>query len=215
MDVSARKRRPGSDRDSGVTSSNYRNRRSLQSEFSYTRRLAILVALFLTGATPAHAQVFSADAVKAAFLFRFASYVQWPNDSPSGGPFVIAVVDGSEVADHLDVLTPGKTVRGRPVEVRRISKPEQLDGVHILYVGPGNIARTRAVRTRATTLPVLIVTDREGGIDAGGVINFLATGRNVRFEVSLIAADRSRLVIDSALLSVAASVERRPEGVAP
>jgi hypothetical protein len=166
--------------------------------------------LLLTATVPVHAAVFSADAAKAAFLFRFASYVQWPTDAPGGGPFTIAVVDGEQVAVQLDTLLPGMRVRGHRVEVRRISKPEQLDGVHILYVGPGNLSSTRAVRTRATTMPILVVTDREDGIDAGGVINFLATGRNVRFEVSLIAADRARLTIDSALLSVAARVERRP-----
>jgi hypothetical protein len=177
------------------------------------RRLFILFALLLTGAVPVRAQVFSADAVKAAFLFRFASYVQWPADAPDTGPFVIALADGDQVADQLDVLLPGMTVHGRPVEVRRVSKPEQLDGAHILYVGPGNLTRTRALRTRATTLPILVVTDREGGIEAGGVINFLSTGRNVRFEVSLIAADRARLNVDSALLSVAARVERRPQAL--
>lgn len=175
------------------------------------RRATFLLAVLLTAIAPVRAQVFSADAVKAAFLFRFASYVQWPADAPGSGPFVIAAADGEQIADQLDVLVPGMNVRGRPVEVRRISKPEQLDGVHILYVGPGNLARTRALRTRATTLPILVVTDREGGIEAGGVINFLSTGRNVRFEVSLIAADRARLNVDSALLSVAARVERRPQ----
>jgi hypothetical protein len=175
------------------------------------RRITLLFALLLTAVVPVRAQVFSADAVKAAFLFRFASYVQWPADAPATGPFVIALADGEPVADQLDVLLPGMTVHGRPVEVRRISKPEHLDGVHILYVGPGSLTRTRALRTRATTLPILVVTDREGGIEAGGVINFLSTGRNVRFEVSLIAADRARLNVDSALLSVAARVERRPQ----
>jgi hypothetical protein len=175
------------------------------------RQVALLFALLLTAALPLRAQVFSADAVKAAFLFRFASYVEWPADAPGSGPFVIAMADGDQVADQLDVLIPGMNVHGRSVEVRRISKPEHLDGVHILYVGPGNLTRTRALRTRATTLPILVVTDREGGIEAGGVINFLSTGRNVRFEVSLIAADRARLNVDSALLSVAARVERRPQ----
>lgn len=174
-------------------------------------RVAILIPLLLTAALPVRAQVFSADAVKAAFLFRFASYVQWPADAPTTGPFVIATADGETVADQLDVLLPGMSVHGRPVEVRRVTKPEQLDGVHILYVGPGNLTRTRALRTRATTLPILVVTDREGGIDAGGVINFLSTRRNVRFEISLIAADRAQLSVDSALLSVAARVERRPQ----
>lgn len=176
---------------------------------------ACLAAACLFVAAQLNAAVFSPDAVKAAFLFRFASYVQWPDDASGSGRFVIAVVDGDPVAAQLDRLLPGMNVRGLPAEVRRITKPAELDGVHILYVGPGSAATTRALRARAATLPILIVTDRENGFDTGGVINFLEATRNVRFEVSLVAADRARLSIDSALLAVAARVERRPQELKP
>jgi hypothetical protein len=159
-----------------------------------------------------HAAVFSADAVKAAFLFRFASFVQWPADVPATGPFVIGVVDGDPVADQLELLLPGMNVRGQPAELRRITKPDQLNGVRILYVGKGAAVRSRPLRARAATLPILLVTDRDDGFDGGGVINFVVAPRTVRFEVSLIAADRARLTIDSALLAVAARVERRTLG---
>jgi hypothetical protein len=154
------------------------------------------------------AAVFSVDAVKAAFLFRFASYVQWPADLPPEGPFLIGVVEGDPVADQLEHLLPGMSVRGQPAGVRRVSKPSDLDGVRILYVRSAT-ARTRALREKAATLPILLVTDRDDEFEGGGVINFIETPRNVRFEVSLVAADRARLTIDSALLAVAARVERR------
>ena len=175
---------------------------------SFARILLLAACLF--GVVPARAQVFSADAVKAAFLFRFASYVQWPADAPAG-TFVIGVAESDAVADQLDRLLPGMNVRGQPAEVRRILKPSDVDGVHILYVGSGSLAKTRAFRTKAATLPILLVTDDDKGFEAGGVINFLEAKRNVRFEISLIAADRARLTIDSALLAVAAHVERRPQ----
>jgi hypothetical protein len=57
-----------------------------------------------------------------------------------------------------------------------------------------------------------VVTDHKLGLDGGGVINFIEVDRNLRFEISLIAADRSGLKINSQLLSVAARVERRPQG---
>ncbi len=83
--------------------------------------------------------------------------------------------------------------------------------MHILYVGPDLTSRSRSLRTAAIERPILIVTDDARGLDAGGIINFVEASRNVRFEISLIAADRARLKIDSALLSVAARVERRPQ----
>ena len=153
--------------------------------------------------------VFSGDAVKAAFLYRFASYVEWPLDAPPG-PLVIAVAEADDVAGQLEAMLPRVTVRGVTPQVRRISRSAELEGVHILYVGRDSRSRTRALRASALNRPILIVTDEEGGLDAGAVVNFFESGRNVRFEISLIASDRARLKIDSALLSVAARVERRP-----
>lgn len=158
----------------------------------------------------AQAALYSADAVKAAFLYRFASYVEWPTDAPAG-PFVIAVAGDEDVAQQLESLVPRLSVRGQPVQVRRVTRVSDLDGVHILYVGPGPMPRTRSLRAAAASRPVLLVTDDQDGIQGGGVINFIESNRNVRFEISLLAADRARLRIDSALLSVAARVEARPQ----
>ena len=175
-------------------------------------RVSLLVVATLLAAVQAHAALFSADAVKAAFLYRFASYIEWPEDAPATGPFVIAVYGAEDVAKQLDELLPRMTVHGRPALVRRVTRASELAGVHILYVGPREpLARSRSVRETAILLPILIVTDDEKGLDAGGVINFIEQSRNVRFEVSLAAADRARLKIASALLSVAARVERRPQ----
>jgi hypothetical protein len=154
--------------------------------------------------------VFSADAVKAAFLYRFASYVEWPEPAAKG-PLVIAVVDSDEVAAQLDALLPRMVIRGETAQVRRISRAAELDGVHILYIGPRALGRTKALRAAAMAQPILVVTDDERGIESGAVINFFEADRNVRFEISLTAADKSHLKIDSALLSVAARVERRPQ----
>jgi hypothetical protein len=173
------------------------------------------IASCLFVAANLHAAVFSADAVKAAFLFRFASFVQWPAEVPTDGPFIIGVVDGERIATELDQLLPGMSVRGRSAEVRRVTKPSELEGVRILYVGPNPAAHSRAVLARAVALPILIVTDRDEAFDAGGVINFIDAPRNVRFEVSLVAADRAHLTIDSALLAVAARVQRRAQGLPP
>jgi hypothetical protein len=175
----------------------------------------MLLALSAVGVDSAHAQVFSADAVKAAFLHRFASYVEWPPDAIGEGPFVIAVAGAEQVAQHLEQLLPGITVQGHRAEVRRVARINELDGVHILYVGPEMLGRTRELRAAARTRPVLLVTDGDDGFDGGGVINFLQSDNKVRFEVSLTAADRARLRIDSALLPVATRVERQPQAGLP
>ena len=131
----------------------------------------MLIFTVLLAASQAQAALFSADAVKAAFLYRFASYVEWPDDAPAAGPFVIAVYGAEGVAKQLDELLPKMTVHDRPTLVRRVTRASDLEGVHILYVGPDQpLARSRSVREAALMKPMLIVTDDEHGLDAGGVI---------------------------------------------
>ncbi|HEU4780772.1 MAG TPA: YfiR family protein [Steroidobacteraceae bacterium] len=171
-----------------------------------------MVAFAAASVTVARAAQFSVDAVKAAYLFRFAQYVEWPAAPKSDAPFVIAVSGAEGVAVHLERLLPGMTINGRRAVVRRVTRPQDLDGVQILFVGASAFSRTRALRSRAIEKPILIVTETDSGLDGGAVINFIEVNRNLRFEISLNAADRSGLRINSALLSVAARIERRPQG---
>jgi hypothetical protein len=156
----------------------------------------------------APAAEYSADAVRATYLFRFSSYVEWPEASRHGD-FLIGVVGDEEVRTHLERLINGMVVDGRQAKVRRVVGAKDLEGVHILYVGAKAFRSSRALREIAIRKPILIVTNSRDGLDGGGVINFVEVNRNLRFEISLDAADRGGLKIDSALLSVAARVEAR------
>jgi hypothetical protein len=175
------------------------------------RALLLGLVLALPGvlSSSADAQAFSADAVKAAFLHRFASYVEWPPEAMGDGPFVIAVAGAEGVARQLDELLPEMTLQGRRAEVRRITRDADLRSVHILYVGAEALARTRELRAAAMDRPILVVTDEARGGN-GGVISFIEAGSRVRFAVALPAAERAGLRIDSALLAVAARVEPQP-----
>jgi hypothetical protein len=159
------------------------------------------------------APTFSADAVEAAYLYRFAAYVQWPEPSAGDVPFGIGVVDAEGVAEELEKLLPGLTVQHRPARVVRVAAASDLAAVQILYVGAAG--RHRSLIDAAAHRPILLVLDQDDGLALGAVINFLHVGHNLRFEVSLPAATRSGLKIDSDLLSVAEHVERGPHAHLP
>jgi uncharacterized protein DUF4154 len=187
-------------------------RTTLRATGKLLTRVSLLVVLAALGATMTQAAQFSVDAVKAAYLFRFAQYVEWPNPLPPDASFVIGVTGAEEVAVHLERLVPGLSVNDRPVKVRRVTRAQELDGVHILFIGAKAFSRTRSLRARAIEKPILLVTEDDSGLDGGAVINFIEVNRNLRFEISVNAADRSGLKVNSALLAVAARVERRPQG---
>jgi len=165
-----------------------------------------LLAL-LAFAVMGHAQPPPVEAaVKAAYLFRFAGYIEWPDGDLGDHPFVIDVSGGADVAAELRRLVPGHLINHRLVAVHEVSRAEEVDGAQVVYVGPEHEEFLRALRRRENE-PVLVVTDEEQGLELGGVLNFLTVDKHVRFEVSLTAAEHAHLKISAELLAVAIRVQ--------
>jgi hypothetical protein len=146
--------------------------------------------------------------VKAAFLFKFGGYVEWPESAFSGkdAPLVIGVAGADVLAEELSQVVAGRTMNGRQVAIRRISGGELLPGLlHVLFVGRSEVGRLNELGSQPR--PVLTVTDVERGLAQGSVINFIVVDKRVRFEVALDAAKRNGLRIGAPLLSVAMHVK--------
>lgn len=165
-------------------------------------RAWLALALGLAAAI-AGAQQSSEPAVKAAFLYKFAGYVEWPVPPQPDAPFVIATLAGEDVAAELARILPGRAIAGRPAVVRTVREGEPLAGVQMLFVGR-RVPDPRAAIRAAQQQGVLTVT--ETSLDSGAAINFLVAESRVSFEVSLEAAERSGHRISSRMLAVARRV---------
>jgi hypothetical protein len=150
---------------------------------------------------------FSANAVKAAYLYRMAGYVTWPGSLPAHAPFTIEVLGDARVAEDLEQLLPDHPIDGHPARVRAIDSISQLGEAQMLYIGPDFKGDVHAAIIASAGHPILTVTDERHGLEDGGTINFVEDGEHVRFEVSLVAAARAGLSISSQLLSVALRVK--------
>lgn len=144
--------------------------------------------------------------VKAAFLFKFPSFVEWPQGGLREGPMVIGIVGAEDVAAQLEAIVPGRSVQGRPITVRQLREGDSLEGVHLLFVGRGARAALREAVRAAPVKPLLIVCEWDGALEQGAVVNFVSTEGRVRFEVALDNAERRGLRISPRMLSVAQSV---------
>ncbi|MDB5758307.1 MAG: YfiR family protein [Burkholderia sp.] len=143
--------------------------------------------------------------VMAASLFRFLAYVEWPPDTlPAGAPYVIAVINADAIAEELAAVVVSRTVNDRAVTVRRLKAGELPDGVHILFLG-GN-AGARLLQQLGKRPRVLIVTDFDGALDQGSMINFRLVDGRVRFEVAVDPLEDAGLKVSSRMLSVALQV---------
>ena len=154
----------------------------------------------------------SEHSVKAAFLYKFASYVQWPDaEAKTDAPITIGVIGGADFARELAEITANRTISSRRISVRRVTTGDSLDGLEILFIANEEHDHLSQVLSAARDKPILTVTESEGGLASGSIINFTLDHDRVRFEISLYAAEKSQLRLNARLLSVAQGVQRGPE----
>jgi hypothetical protein len=149
--------------------------------------------------------------VKAAYLFQFGRYVQWPRHAFADGeaPLVIGILGKDPFGRVFDEVARTKRIDGRPVVIQRFASMADYKPCHILFVaasvGPAN---TTAVIEKLKKSPVLLVGEEPKFAEQGGAINFFVDEDKVRIEVNVEATRREELKISSTLLSVAKIVGR-------
>ena len=183
-----------------------------------TRALGGLAAAMLLIAQSCHAQTpvsavspvlpVSEEALEAAYLHKFPGFVEWPAEAfkSPGAPIVIGLVDAPKVLDELTRLARGRLVLNRPVEARAIEGRELPPDLHVLFIGRGSKADMKPLIEEARRAHVLVVTDVPGGLELGGVLDFVRIEGRLRFTASLPAANRTGIKLSSKLLSVASKV---------
>lgn len=146
--------------------------------------------------------------VKAAFLYKFAGYVEWPEAHlpRPDTPITIGVLGADALAAELSRLVAGRTVNNRAIAAKRLKPGDSLAGINVLFIGKEEIARLSQLLSLARPRAILTVTESEGALAQGSVINFTIAERRVRFEISLDSAEKSSLKLSSRLLSVAQQV---------
>jgi hypothetical protein len=150
----------------------------------------------------------SAALVKAAFLHKFASFVDWPQGSfpRPDSPLKIGILGDAQVWQELADLSRDRDRDGRPVVVTRLAPGDSLAGFHILYLRAPNLPRM-ADLLAGVPEGVLTVADSDGAHPRGSVMSFFLEEGRVRFGVSLESAGRQRLRLSSRLLAVARNVQ--------
>ncbi len=139
--------------------------------------------------------------VKAAFLYNFVKFVEWPG-TPQTGPITVCVLGKDPFEGELERATDGKTVNGRSLTVRHLTDPAAAHTCQVLFVSSSETARAPELIRKLSGMSVLTVSDMDRFSDLGGIINFLMDGQRVRFRINQSAAERASLKISSKLLQL-------------
>ncbi len=171
--------------------------------------LFIGVAAGVAGPSPAQADA-QADEyrVKAAFLYKFGSYIEWPGESfaRADSPVAIGVMGADTLAEELAQIVAGRNVNGRPVRVRRLRPGDPIAGLHVLFIGRADSGRLAEILAAAKGRALLTVTESEDGLELGSMINFVVVEDKVRFDIAPPTSESSNLKISARLLGVARKV---------
>lgn len=148
--------------------------------------------------------------IKAAMLYKFLSYIEWPEAAfqTSDSAYRIVVMGAEPVAANLQEITREREVAGRRISVEEISSTAELDGAHMLFIGKDKKVNTEQLASRLRHRSVVTVTESQEGLNPLSVINLRVNDDKVNFDVSLPMAAEREVRVSSRMLAVAASVEK-------
>lgn len=172
------------------------------------------VLLTLAGLARAEKPALTEYQVKAAFLFNFVKFVEWPaaSFSRADAPLVIGVVGEDPFGEDLDRILRNKFINNRPLKLKRFPSGQDATGCQLVFVSRSEKARLAEIVRALKGSSVLLVSEMEGFLEVGGMIRFYLDSDNVRFEINPRSVERTGLKMSSKLLGVAkvVSVEANP-----
>lgn len=169
--------------------------------------LGVMVRLILSGLLlngNARASEFDEYTVKAAYLYNFAKYVEWPSEVfvKTDTPLLICIVGKNPFDGALEMLA-GKMVNSHPVEVRSVLATANLGRCQVVFIARTEQSRLNTILKNMDSQPVLTVSDISNFAEAGGMIGLIEIEQRIRFDINMAATDRARLKLSSQLLKLA------------
>lgn len=149
--------------------------------------------------------------VKAAYLFNFVKYVEWPADrfANAESPIVVGVLGRNPFATEFDRIVENRTVNGRAVRLRELRTPDEAGQVHLLFVPAGEEMLFGDVAGSLQSVAVVTVGESDRFTTLAGMITFTRAADKVRFSINLATADHARIKISAQLLKLATEVRRK------
>jgi hypothetical protein len=168
--------------------------------------IVTLLGALLAGAAPGTPrEELSEYQLKAAFLFNFAKFVEWPVEAfrDANSPFVIGVLGENPFETDLEDTVKDKVINGHPFVIKQLKNLSELKTCHILFISKSERRRLPEIIANLGAAPVLTVSEVDRFLQAGGMVNFILEGNKVRFEINDQPAKRAGLRISSKLLNLA------------
>jgi len=143
--------------------------------------------------------------LKAAFIYNFAKFIDWPPAAfaDQKSPFIIGVLGDNHFGSGFEQMIAGKKINDRPISIQTFRTAAEATNCQILFVSLSEKRHFPEIVQSLHAVPVLTVSETDGFIEAGGMVNFVDEAGKIRFQINDDAAKAARLKISSKLLSLA------------
>jgi hypothetical protein len=179
----------------------------------WQRHSAVLAALVLLWSAPVGAQGVTAPMLKAAFLYNFANFAEWPVGALAPAqPLSLCVVGDNAVADALTQTIKGRKVDNHELTVEVLKADGPIRWCHLLYVSGLDSKQAGQLLDVLKNSPAFTVSDGERFAEMGGVAQLILENDRMRFAVNVAAAQRAQIKISSKLLTLAKIIKDKPDG---
>ena len=168
--------------------------------------------MVLLSSAPVGAQGVTVSALKAAFLYNFANFAEWPAGALAPGqPLLLCVAGDNAVASALQQTIHGREVDQHVLAVEVVTADGPFQACHLLYVSGLTVKQAEELLASLKTRPIFTVSDGERFAERGGVAQLVLEKQRMRFAVNVRAAERANLRISSKLLSLATIIKDRDD----
>ena len=170
--------------------------------------VSLTFLLFLSASSIAGSDLDREHQVKAAYIYNFFSYVEWPDQAFNKEEETLSIcIIGNDPFGEVFDRVEGRYAKRKRLVIRRVSSVEDIQGCHILFVSTSEIKHLASILSSLKKRSILTVSDIEGFTAKGGIIEFFKKGNNIRFKINIRALDQAGLKISSKLLELATIIK--------
>lgn len=173
-------------------------------------RILLLTPFFLFATAPQQPRDAEKDTtaiLQANYIYNIAKLVEWKDPAMRTGNFVIGVIGSANLYQELIKQYSTRTIGKQPIEVRKLPRTAEVESCHILFVGRADLALLPDIYKRMTGKPTMVVTEYDGALEDGAVVNFVKAENLLKYEMSLANAQKHGLVMGLTLKNLAHRVE--------
>lgn len=173
-------------------------------------RILLLTPFFLFATVPQQPREADKDTtaiLQANYIYNIAKLVEWKDAGMRNGNFVIGIIGGGNLYQELIKQYSTRTIGKQPIEVRKLPKSADVERCHILFVGRSDLTLLPEIFKKLQGQPTMVVTEYNGALDDGAVVNFVKVENLLKYEMSLSNAQKHGLVMGLTLKNLAHRTE--------